>query len=87
MRMIKSELRKVRDLQKVSVEKSPDDYSIGIYNGLELALSIAEGREPVFMFCDNGVQVVSGESKEEKLGRTVASGKRMCKGNMVNKNV
>ena len=87
MRMIKSELRKVRDLQKVSVEKSPDDYSIGIYNGLELALSIAEGREPVFVFCDNGVQVVSGESKEEKLGRTVASGKRMCKGNMVNKNV
>lgn len=87
MGIMKSELRKVRDLQKVSVEKSPDDYSVGIYNGLELALSIAERREPVFMFCDNGVQVVSGENEKEKLGRTVASGKRTCKGNMVNKNV
>ena len=81
------ELKKVRDLQKVNVERSPDDYSVGIYNGLELALSIIEGREPVFMFCDNDAQVVVKEDGKEKLGRTVASGKRICKGNMVDKNV
>lgn len=87
MKKFEFELKKIRDLQRVSVEKSPDDYNVGIYNGLELALSICEKREPVFMFCDNDAQVVSKEDEKEKLGRTVASGKRMCKGNVVDENV
>lgn len=80
MRMIKSELRKVRDLQRVSVEKSPDDYSVGIYNGLELALSIMEKREPVFVFPEQSksdISVIEGHEEKEQLGRTVAKGKRV----------
>lgn len=79
--MRKSELRKVRDLQRVSVEKSPDDYSVGIYNGLELALSICEKREPVFVFperSNSDVPVLEGEEMECS-GRTVASGKRVIR--------
>lgn len=84
------DLKKVRDLQKVNVERSPDDYSVGIYNGLELALSIIEGREPVFMFPEqskSGISVIEGHEEKEQLGRTVASGKRICKGNAVDENV
>ena len=81
MGTMKSELRKVRDLQKVSVEKSPDDYSVGIYNGLELALSIMEKREPAFVFpeSDKDAMVVEGQEEEKPAGRTVASGKRVIR--------
>lgn len=82
MGMRKSEIRKVRDLQKVNVEKNPDDYSVGVYNGLELALSICEKREPVFVFpeqINSDVPVLEGEEESGCSGRTVASGKRVIR--------
>ena len=66
----RQELVRLHDMQKQNIT---DDYSCGIYNGLELALAILEEREPEFVFV---------EKKEEpkQKGRTVASGIRKLGG-------
>ena len=70
------QVKDIRDLQKQSLEKSADDYMVGLYNGLEMATAILEGREPEFLACVKEPEVVE---QEEKKGRTIASGKRVIR--------
>ena len=71
------EVKNIRDLQKQSLEKSTDDYMVGLYNGLEMATAILENnREPVFERCVRKPEIVE---LEEKKGRTIASGKRVIR--------
>lgn len=67
-----NEVKNIRDLQKKSLEKSADDYMVGLYNGLEMATAILENREPVFLDIVKEPQVI--EKEEEQTGRTIASG-------------
>lgn len=69
------EVKNIRDLQKQSFEKSTDDYMVGLYNGLEMATAILEGREPEFLVCCVKEPPVI-EKEEEQTGRTIASGIR-----------
>lgn len=66
------QLKDIRDLQKQSLEKSADDYMVGLYNGLEMATAILENREPVFLDIVKEPPVI--EREEEQTGRTIASG-------------
>lgn len=68
-----NEVKNIRDLQKQSLEKSADDYMVGLYNGLEMATAILEGREPVFLDIVKEPPVIE-EKEEEQTGRTIASG-------------
>lgn len=65
----RTEIKRLRDLQRDSVI---DEYMAGLYNGLELALSILEEREAEFVTFTSEPEVI--EAEEEQLGRTVASG-------------
>lgn len=67
----KSEIERLKAMQK---EQINDDYSCGIYNGLELASAVLDGREPEFAVFVSEPEVLEG--KEEKLGRTAFSGVR-----------
>lgn len=69
-----NEVKNIRDLQKQSLEKSADDYMVGLYNGLEMATAILESREPVFLDIVKEPPVI--ENEEEQTGRTIASGIR-----------
>lgn len=68
------EVKNIRDLQKQSLEKSTDDYMVGLYNGLEMATAILENREPEFLDVVKEPPVI--ENEEEQTGRTVANGIR-----------
>lgn len=77
MNTLKSKTKKVkniRDLQKQSLDKSTDDYMVGLYNGLEMATAILENREPEFLDLVKEPPVI--EEEEEQTGRTVANGIR-----------
>lgn len=66
------QIKEIRDLQKQSLQKNPDDYMVGLYNGLEFALAIMESREPVFEAYVTREPEIK-EVKEQK-GRTLQSG-------------
>lgn len=68
------EVKYIKDLQKQSLEKSTDDYMVGLYNGLEIASAILENREPEFINIVKEPPVI--ENEEEQTGRTVANGIR-----------
>lgn len=70
------QVKGIRDLQKQSLEKSADDYMVGLYNGLEMAVAIMESREPDFEACVREPEVVG---QEKEIGRTIASGKRVIR--------
>lgn len=65
------QIKQIRDLQKNTVDITPDDYMIGLYNGLEIAVAILERREPEFLNCVREPEVIE---RTEEAGRTVASG-------------
>lgn len=65
----RTEIKRLRDLQSDSVV---DEYMAGLYNGLELALSVLEDREPELVSFVGEPEVI--EKEEEQTGRTVASG-------------
>lgn len=65
------QLKSIKDLQEQSLNRSQDDYMIGLYNGLELSVAMMENREPVFLDCVREPKVIE---KTEEVGRTVASG-------------
>lgn len=67
----KAEIERLKAMQKPQIN---DDYSCGIYNGLELASAVLDGREPVFETFEYEPDIIEG--KEEKLGRTAFSGVR-----------
>lgn len=67
----RTEIERLKAMQKSQIN---DDYSCGIYNGLELASAVLDGREPEFETFEHEPDVIDG--KEEKLGRTAFSGVR-----------
>lgn len=68
------ELKKVHRIQKQTIETNADDYMVGLYNGLEMAVAILESREPVFEASIREHEIKRMERMEEGTGRTIASG-------------
>ena len=67
------ELKRVKDVQEQSLKGVHDDYMIGLYNGLEMAVAILEDREPIF---ETYVKEPEIKKAEEQKGRTLQSGIR-----------
>lgn len=65
------ELKKMHRIQKQTIETNADDYMVGLYNGLEMAVAILESREPVF---EASIREHEIKRMEEETGRTIASG-------------
>lgn len=65
------EVKKIRKIQEKTIETNADDYMIGLYNGLEMAVAILENREPEFRTTVKEPKIVE---HEEQSGRTIASG-------------
>lgn len=71
------EIERIQSMQAKILESNGDDYIVGIYNGLEMALAVLLNREPVFISKLNETQVIDKtDEEEEKTGRTVFSGVR-----------
>lgn len=70
------ELVRLHNMQKQNIT---DEYSCGMYNGLELALAVLEEREPEFIFVEKKEEPKQMEKTKQK-GRTVASGVRKLGG-------
>lgn len=71
------EIERIQSMQAKTLESNGDDYIVGIYNGLEMALAVLLNREPVFVSKLNETQVIDkAYDEEEKTGRTVFSGVR-----------
>ena len=66
----KTEIERLKTNQEQNIN---DDYTLGIYNGLELALSVLENRKPEFKIIENEVKVIEG-NEERNNGRTIANG-------------
>lgn len=68
-------LEEIKTLKNVQENNLEDDYMVGLYNGMELAIAILENRKPVYKSCVNKTEVI--ETKEMKqTGRTLFSGER-----------
>lgn len=68
LKTIKNSIGQLRAMQ---VQNIGDDYSCGIYNGVELCMAIIEEREPVFVTYDSEPLNIE---HDETVERTVASG-------------
>lgn len=67
------ELKRIKDVQEQNLGVDQDEYMVGMYNGLELAVAIMENRVPVYVSCEKEPEQI--ESKEEQeVGRTCYSG-------------
>lgn len=67
------ELKRVKDVQEQSLKAKHDDYMIGLYNGLELAVAIMENRKPVYLSCIKEPEQIENIEKQE-VGRTCYNG-------------
>lgn len=67
------ELKRVKDVQEQSLKAEHDDYMIGLYNGLELAVAIMENRKPVYLSCIKEPKQIENIEKQE-VGRTCYNG-------------
>lgn len=68
LKTIKNSIKQLKGMQEQNIG---DDYSCGIYNGIELCMSIIEEREPVFATYDSEPLNIEHDETAE---RTVASG-------------
>lgn len=67
------ELKRIKDIQEQNLGEDQNEYMVGMYNGLELAVAIIENRPPVYVSCEKEPEQI--ESKEEQeVGRTCYSG-------------
>jgi hypothetical protein len=73
MTNLKRAIKSVKDVQSLQCQSLTDDYMIGLYNGLEMALAIMEEREPNFEVCSHNPEIIENDEKQES-GRTVCSG-------------
>lgn len=71
--MLVNKIKEIKRLKLVQEQKISDDYTVGIYNGLELALSVLEKREPDFKTFEKESEIIE---KENNNGRTIMSGIR-----------
>lgn len=67
------ELKRVKNVQEQSLKAEHDDYMIGLYNGLELAVAIMENRKPAYLSCIKDPEQVENIEKQE-VGRTCYNG-------------
>ena len=65
------ETKTIRALLEQHEQLVQDEYSNGVYNGIELALSVLEKREPKFQYLPKEPKVIE---KELKTDRTVGCG-------------
>ncbi len=72
-RKAKRDINTVKEAHRQSIlAGNVDDYVVGFYNGMELASSIIEDREPEYLY---SVKNEPGEEQsKEETKRTVASG-------------
>lgn len=76
----KKQIKEIRDLQEQNiVNNENDEYMIGVYNGIEIALAMLENREPIFKTATKEPEVIE---KKEQSGRTVVSGVRIRRKDM-----
>lgn len=66
-------VRTIKSNMQLIETNSTDEYMTGLYNGLELALSILENREPQFRMYDKKEVEILEEQKEE-VKRTIEHG-------------
>lgn len=71
--MFKTKRVEIERLKTNQEQNINDDYTLGICNGLELALSVLENRKPEFKIIESETKVVNG-NEERNNGRTIASG-------------
>lgn len=67
--------KQMRDIQSVQIT---DDYSAGMYNGIESCLALLEGREPELFLRKDEENLFKDESEEQKK-RTIVTGRRVVK--------
>ena len=72
----------IRMLKEMQEQNIVDDYTCGLHNGIEICLAAMEEREPDFKSCVKEPEVIE---KQEKTGRTVASGTRIVRNGEVAK--
>lgn len=65
------QVKQIRDIQSVNIT---DDYSAGIYNGIEICLAMLEDREPELFLRKE--EYGEHEEEEPKKGRTKIAGVR-----------
>ena len=76
----KKQIKEIRDLQEQNiVNDENDEYMIGVYNGIEIALAMLENREPIFKTVTKEPEVIE---RKEQSGRTVVSGVRIRRKDM-----
>ena len=72
----------IRMLKEMQEQNIVNDYTCGLYNGIEICLAAMEEREPDFKSCVKEPEVIE---KQEQTGRTVASGTRVIRNGEVAK--
>ena len=67
----KKQIKEIRDLQEQNiVNNEHDEYMVGVYNGIEIALAMLENREPIFKTVTKEPEVIE---RKEQSGRTIVS--------------
>ena len=67
-------IKQIKELQKQNIENyKHDEYMVGVYNGIEIALAMLENREPVFV---DVLKKPTTTEKVEQVGRTISNGIR-----------
>ena len=67
----KQKIEQIKTQKSVQAQNLTDDYMVGCYNGMELALAILEEREPEFACIVKEPQTIETDEEEK---RTIASG-------------
>lgn len=66
----------IRMLKEMQEQNIVDDYTCGLYNGIEICLAAMEEREPELVTYEKEPEVIE---KQEQTGRTVFSGERVVR--------
>ena len=69
-------LEQIKILKNVQENNLDDNYMVGLYNGMELAVSILEDRKPKYKSCINKTEVIETKETKQSKGHTVFSGER-----------
>lgn len=67
------ELKRIKDIQEQNLGEDQNEYMVGMYNGLELAVAIMENRPPVYVSCIKEPEQIENIEKQE-VGRTCYNG-------------
>lgn len=67
------ELKRIKDIQEQNLGEDQNEYMVGMYNGLELAVAIIENRPPVYVSCEKEPEQIENIEKQE-VGRTCYNG-------------